>query len=120
MYAIRSYYDGQGYTVKAGDLIHFRPGVYRRGHTFAKNPMKCLSISYDLFYYDHEKKLLVENKLPLEFVQTINSRLIFSRLKQFFSAMVDIWQSQDHYKSYELNSVITSYSIHYTKLYECI
>lgn len=74
------------YKVKSGDLIYYKPGDYRVGHTFADNPMKCYTVDflYVIPELINDEWDLSSLDLPFQTVETIKDSFLFSRLLELF------------------------------------
>lgn len=79
--------NNKSYKVKTGDLVYFKPGDYRVGHTFPDNPMKCYTVDflYVIPELIEDEWRLTSLNLPFQEVESIKDTFLFHRLLELFS-----------------------------------
>jgi AraC-like DNA-binding protein len=77
----------QTFMVGPGNLIYFKPGDYRKGHTFGSNLMQCYTVEfyYTLPTFSNNRWELHSPALPFLPVEQIEDQFLFSRLLELFS-----------------------------------
>lgn len=95
---------GRTETVKKGDLVYFKNDIFREAYTFSDNLMKCYAIGFECLVFDRVSGEMKVVDLPFDFVEHINSDLVFDRVLTMFDEMNRIRHSEDPYKVYEQNS----------------
>lgn len=98
-------YDGEAvitcndksYKVKAGDLIYFKPGDYRVGHTFSDNLMKCYTVDflYVIPELINDEWVLNSLDLPFKTIERINDSFLLSRLLELFAKFTRSYLAQN-------------------------
>ena len=99
-------YDGQAelfcnekqYIVRKGDLVYYRPGDYRLGHTIPGQLMKCFTV--DFFYTNPVCQdgcwELTDQILPFKHVEQIEDSFLYTRLYALFSQFIRNCFFNDH------------------------
>jgi len=81
--------------VSRGDLIYFKPGDIRWGHTFEHNPMRCygLDFKYSCLLLDGQDWFQKDVPLPIPSFLHIDDPNMFSRILHLFKSLTDEWIS---------------------------
>ncbi|MFA6507107.1 MAG: helix-turn-helix transcriptional regulator [Treponemataceae bacterium] len=87
--------------IKTGDLVYFKPGDYRKGHTFPDNLMECYAVDflYTLPVFEQKRWTLHTLDLPFQFVESIDDSFLYSRLLELFSKFTKTFISQYNNKT---------------------
>jgi len=86
------------FKVSKGSLIYYRPGDYRKGHTFKNNLMKCYTIDflYTLPYLNGDTWNLHNIELPFSTIDKIDDKFLLSHLLDLFSKFTKTWLFEKH------------------------
>jgi len=89
------------FRVKPGDLIYFRPGDFRNGHTLASNLMECYTVDflYTVPIFVQNQWSLSSLDLPFQFLEHINDSFLYSRLLELFSKFTRTFITQSNNKT---------------------
>jgi AraC-like DNA-binding protein len=87
--------------IKTGDLVYFKPGDYRKGHTFPENLMECYAVDflYTRPVFEQKRWSLHSLDLPFQFVEHIDDPFLYSRLLELFSQFTKTFISQYNNKT---------------------
>lgn len=82
-------YDTMKFQTSKGDLVYYKPGVFREAHTFPDNLVKCYAID---FHYTcpvtvNGEWKLIDSSLPFACLQRIEDEYLFSKLLDLFSLL---------------------------------
>lgn len=86
--------------VKPGHLVYFRPGDYRKGHTFSDNLMECYTVDflYTVPVLIHDDWEFTHMALPFETVEFIDDSFLYSRLLELFSRFTRTFLTRSDFK----------------------
>jgi AraC-like DNA-binding protein len=84
--------------VSRGDLIYFKPGDVRWGHTFKENPMKCYGVDFKYSCLAHndgddEEWIKKDIPLPLQSFTSLDDSYLLSRVIYLFQCLAKEWVS---------------------------
>ncbi len=91
----------QTFMVEPGSLIYFKPGDYRKGHTFKNDLMECYTVEfyYTLPTFKNNKWEIHTLDLPFRPIERIEDKFLFSRLVELFSKFTKTYISSYNNKS---------------------
>lgn len=99
-------YDGEAlltcndnkYKVGKGNIIYYKPGDYRQGHTFPNSLMKCFTIDflYTIPILNDTTWELRNINLPFPTIDKIQDSFLFSHLLDLFSKFTKTWLLEKH------------------------
>lgn len=83
-------YNNKAYHIGKGDLVYYRPGDQRLGHTMPENLMKCFTVD---FFYTHpvcdEGFWELKNfDLPFDYVEKMEDSFLYTRVYALFAQLI--------------------------------
>lgn len=94
-------YNNNKFQTSRGDLIYYKPGVFRKAHTFSDNLMKCFAIDfrYTCPVCINDEWQFIKCDLPFSHIQKIEDEYLYSKLLDLFSQLTKSALSlKDHNK----------------------
>lgn len=93
--------NNETFLVKPGDLVYYKPGDYRKGHTFPDNLMECYTVDflYTLPVFTQNQWKLNSLDLPFQTIERINDAYLYSRLLELFSKFTRTFITQSNSKT---------------------
>jgi AraC-like DNA-binding protein len=99
----------KSFHVKPGHLVYFKPGDYRKGHTFPDNLMECYTVNflYTIPVMQDNQWKLIPLDLPFETVEYIHDSFLYSRLLELFSKFTKTFLSQSDHRIIRGRAIFT-------------